>query len=407
MKKYFRILPGAFASFLVFSSLAQEPRQTAAPGETSRERLTDSKRTGQFGPAEKASKIIGMEVKNLQNEKLGKVDELAVDLESGRIALAVISVGGFLGIGDTLVAVPPSALHYDVANKVIHLDADKEKLKAAPRFETTKWDEYSQPHHLTQVYSYYGQQPYSGDGQTVRTDRTREANHPGSTESRLGSLQKGSKVIGMAVKNNQNEKLGKVDNFMVDLPAGRIMTVIVSSGGFLGLGDELSAVPPTALRYNPERDTVMLDTTKDALTKAPHFKSSEWPNFADSSYANEVYRAYNVEPYTSANSVANVDNTGRNVRDRDNQTLTPGDQGTSPADVDLTKRIRQEITGSKGMSVSARNVKIITTNGRVTLRGPVKTAQEKQLIGDIASRIAQPSNVDNQLEVKLSPTGRD
>src|SRR5438094_9170843 len=120
MKKYFRVLPGAVASLLVFSSLAQEPRPTAIPGESSRERLTDSRRTGQFGPGEKASKIIGMEVKNLQNEKLGKVDELAVDLESGRIALAVLSVGAFLGIGDTLVAVPPSALHYDVANKVIH-----------------------------------------------------------------------------------------------------------------------------------------------------------------------------------------------------------------------------------------------------------------------------------------------
>jgi osmotically-inducible protein OsmY len=95
------------------------------------------------------------------------------------------------------------------------------------------------------------------------------------------------------------------------------------------------------------------------------------------------------------------------VRDRDDQTLTSGDQGNSPADVDISKRIRREIIGTKDMSVSARNVKIITVNGRVTLRGPVKTEQEKQIIAEIAGRVAQPANVDNQLEVKVSPTGRE
>jgi osmotically-inducible protein OsmY len=56
------------------------------------------------------------------------------------------------------------------------------------------------------------------------------------------------------------------------------------------------------------------------------------------------------------------------------------------------------------MSVNAKNVKIITVDGRVTLRGPVKTAEEKRLIGEIADRIARSENVDNQLEVKLTTT---
>jgi len=415
MKKYHKLVTrAAVASCVVFTTLAQDNNrttQTLEQKDTAGAQFnTSSTRTGRLGPSEKANKVIGMEVKNSQNEKLGKVDDLAVDLSSGRIVTAVLSIGGFLGLGDTLVAVPPSALHYDAANKVFHFDADKEKLKAAPRFEYSKWDDSTQASRIGEVYAYFGEQPYFSA--SVNTDRNKDAKLGAHSDSRLGYVQRASKLMGMSVKNLQEEKLGKVDNFIIDLPAGRILTVVLSSGGFLGLGDELSAVPPTALRYNEARDTVLLDTTKDALAKAPHFKSNEWPEMSES-YANTVYGAYNVEPYYNSSTSAGFNTTVRNdannsrvnVRDRNNQTLTPGDQGNNSADIDVTKQIRKEIIASKDMSVSARNVKIITTNGRVTLRGPVKTEDEKRLIGEIAARIATPQNVDNQLEVRLTPTG--
>jgi osmotically-inducible protein OsmY len=100
-------------------------------------------------------------------------------------------------------------------------------------------------------------------------------------------------------------------------------------------------------------------------------------------------------------STTESDNTARNVRDRDNQTLTPLDQGSSKADIDTTAQIRKEIVAGKNMSVDAKNVKIITNDGHVTLRGPVNTAEEKRIIGEIAGRIADSKNVDNQLEVKV------
>ncbi len=135
---------------------------------------------------------------------------------------------------------------------------------------------------------------------------------------------------------------------------------------------------------------------------APHFKANQWPDFGQASYADGVYRAYKVEPYFTTNRTTDADNTRLNVRDRNNRTLTPLDQGNSQADVDTTAQIRKEIIARNNMSVNARNVKIITNKGRVTLRGPVSTAEEKSLIGGIADRIAQPENVDNQLEVKLN-----
>ena len=218
--------------------------------------------------------------------------------------------------------------------------------------------------------------------------------------SRLSRVQKASKLVGTSVKNLQDEKLGKVENILVDLPSGRVVAVIVSSGGFLGMGDELSAVPPTALRFTADRDTLQLDASKEMLSNAPHFKANQWPDFGQPSYADGVYRAYRVEPYFTTNVTTEADNTARNVRDRGNRTLTPLDQGNSQADVNTTAQIRKEIISGKDMSVNAKNVKIITNKGQVTLRGPVNTAEEKRLIGDIAINIARVENVDNQLEVK-------
>ena len=204
------------------------------------------------------------------------------------------------------------------------------------------------------------------------------------------------------MNNLQAEKLGKVENILVDLPAGRLVAIIVSSGGFLRMGDDLSAVPPTALRFTSDRDALQLDASKESLASAPHFKANQWPDFAEPGYASGVYRAYKVEPYFTTDAATQPDNTKLNVRDRSSSTLTPLDQGNSKADLDTTAEIRKQISAAEYMSVNAKNVKIITVNGRVTLRGPVKTADEKRLIGEIADRVARSENVDNQLEVKLT-----
>jgi len=93
------------------------------------------------------------------------------------------------------------------------------------------------------------------------------------------------------------------------------------------------------------------------------------------------------------------DNTGRNVRDRGGDTVTPGDQSNDKGDLHLTQQIRKEIVADKSLSTNAKNVKIITANGVVTLRGPVNTPQEKATIEAKAQSIAGANNVDSQLEI--------
>ncbi len=94
------------------------------------------------------------------------------------------------------------------------------------------------------------------------------------------------------------------------------------------------------------------------------------------------------------------DNTGRNVRDRRDETLTPVDQSSSETDLQITREIRQAIADDRSLSVNAKNVKIITIGGTVTLRGPVESEDEKTSIEQTAAATVDVKHVDNQLEIK-------
>ena len=104
----------------------------------------------------------------------------------------------------------------------------------------------------------------------------------------------------------------------------------------------------------------------------------------------------------AGNEKTKPDNTAVNERDRSGETKTSGDQSNSPADLKSTQAIRQALMKDGELSTTAKNIKVITANGHVTLRGPVKTAQEKAKIGQLAKSAAGGAQIDNQLDVKGS-----
>lgn len=97
-----------------------------------------------------------------------------------------------------------------------------------------------------------------------------------------------------------------------------------------------------------------------------------------------------------------IDNSAINQRDRSGATVTAGDQPNSSGDVKTTAAVRRAVLKNNSLSTTAKNVKIITANGIVTLRGPVKTADEKMTIEKLARAAAPEAKIDNQLEVKES-----
>ena len=112
--------------------------------------------------------------------------------------------------------------------------------------------------------------------------------------------------------------------------------------------------------------------------------------------------ALSLAAFAVDNEKAKPDNTETNERDRSTETKTSGDQSNSPADLKITQAIRRALMQDRELSTTAKNIKVITANGQVTLRGPVKTAQEKARVDQIARSAAGGAQIDDQLEVKES-----
>ena len=95
-----------------------------------------------------------------------------------------------------------------------------------------------------------------------------------------------------------------------------------------------------------------------------------------------------------------LENTQQNVRDKDGTTLTPDDQKGDKKDLKITTKIRKALVNYRSLSIDAQNVKIITSNRVVTLRGPVESADESTALEKIAKKTRGVLRVDNQLEIK-------
>ena len=108
----------------------------------------------------KASAIIGTDVVSPNGDSLGDVKEVVIDPRTGRVAYAVVSFGGFLGMGEKLFAIPFSSFKYDITTNKYVLDVSKERLKAAPGFDADHWPAMSDEKWNRDVYKYYERPPY-------------------------------------------------------------------------------------------------------------------------------------------------------------------------------------------------------------------------------------------------------
>jgi len=106
------------------------------------------------------SAVIGDSIVNRTGENLGKIEELMLDLEMGRVAYAVLSLGGVPGMNDKLFAVPFEALKLDATREHFTLDVDKDKLRNAPSFDKNNPPKASDRTWGSEVYKFYGYKPY-------------------------------------------------------------------------------------------------------------------------------------------------------------------------------------------------------------------------------------------------------
>jgi len=334
---------------------------------------------------QKASKVIGSAVRNPNDDKLGSVEDLVVNLARGRVLGVVISSGGFLGIGNELSVVPSQAFTPDDNNKLLRLDTTKERLTEAPRFESSKWPDFNDREFMNKLYEAYHVVPYPVE--RAKLD---------SSLSPDDSSRRATKILNLSVKNTHKENLGEIKDLVLDDRVSKVLAVVISSGGFLGMGDHLSVVPPQVISFKD--NSAWIDASKETLGKSPHFDPADWPQgMTEQSYLNRVYEPFRMK---RADSSTAPDNTGINTRDREGTNPTPLDQGNDTQDLELTRKIRQNIMADSSLSFDAKNIKVITTGGKVTLRGTVSSKREMEDIASIAEKFTSAEKVTNQLEVK-------
>jgi sporulation protein YlmC with PRC-barrel domain len=134
--------------------------------------------SGKFGHVHRASEVMNMKVENTQNQGLGQVQNLMVDIQKGRVLYVILGAAPVLGRGEHLLAMPPNAFTMGDDRKTLVTDADKAKLEAAPRFTRANLRELANPTRAAEIYRYYGKQAYwSTDRDLAPTGRERGQNN--------------------------------------------------------------------------------------------------------------------------------------------------------------------------------------------------------------------------------------
>ena len=244
---------------------------------------------------EKGSVLKGRKVVSTSNEELGTIEDVVVDPASGRTVYGVVSFGPSVGVGDKYYAIPWQTFQDSPDNSTVVLNVERERLKGAPSFERTSWPRFDRDYAVT-TYKYYDVPPYwDTDERETRTVTERTSDNRTAYGERWyeppRTWSRTSEIIGMAVRNRQNEDFGQINDVTVDPDTGRILYGIVSYNG------KLYSIPWPAFATSSDSKYLIVDMPREQFTRAYSFESTSWPTFTDEPWATKTYTYYKVEPY--------------------------------------------------------------------------------------------------------------
>lgn len=261
----------ALATLLTCGAAAAyaQPQQQATTPPASKATAPHATATGNGAVAD-ARKLIGRNIKNAENDTIGEIKSIYLSAD-GKVDSVIASVGGFLGIGDREVRIKWSDLHISDNGEKVVVNMTKDQLKGQPAYK------YANESWRGQVFNDTG--PY----RDTRADNTRPAGDRMASTGTAATTttgdfnaqgeMSGEALIGAKVRNQANESVGTVEDVYLD-NAGAIKTVVVSVGGFLGVGSKDVAVKWSDLKF--QRDgrslVIMTNWTKDSLKAMPDYK---------------------------------------------------------------------------------------------------------------------------------------
>ncbi len=286
----------------------------------------------------RASELIGQNVYGSAGKKLGDVEDLAIDTQHHRVAAVIVGRGGILGIGEKLCAVPPESLNHVTRPETIPaaprnsnetpptemqsrltLNMTQTQLQQAPAFA---WNNGDYGKELAADYRLFNQTAYwqqtDTSRQYVRNPETENTPTPAQPKQEYGErgsghqagammshelrLSKASGLMGKAVHDSQGEKVGDLKDFAVDLRSGRIVLAVIGSGGVVGIGETLHAVPPSQIQWIAKDQPLQLNVSKAKFDGSPQFKTDDWAQLNNRQWTQQVYSYYNQTPFWNSSA---------------------------------------------------------------------------------------------------------
>lgn len=218
----------------------------------------------------RVSQLIGKDVRNPQGEKLGEINDLIVDVNNEVVHYAILSFGGFLGVGDKLFAYPINVFRHASDKDELVLDIDKEKLRRAPGFARNHWPDWGTPDYGNSVRRHFG-------------DADRMTPKPNA------HLLRASKLMGKNVDDSNGKSAGEIQDLVVAMSTGRLRYAVLEFDRAWNMNDKLLTLPMKALRFPAqERSNVVLLVPREQLDAKQGFEKRQWPDVNDPTFRRQV-----------------------------------------------------------------------------------------------------------------------
>ena len=256
------------------SMAAPTASQTLAPIVVHGKSPTAAKLTGEIDTHKQIfTELIGMQVFNFQNEKLGRIHAITADLHSSRLVEVLVSTpSGLMGLHQTITPVPPTAIKVDTDRENAYLNVSKARFDAAPKLTRRNPAVYSQTDRAVASSRYFGVTPWY-------------------LPSGLGYVETSNNIELMQIKNPQGKSLGKVGRIFMDLPTGRIRQIVDDTESMDGNGNHI--LPQGSLTYNARHTALVMNANFAQIVAKPHFRWDQG-TFGEQEFVEEVVSGRNA-----------------------------------------------------------------------------------------------------------------
>ena len=267
MKKSFRLqmIAAVIVSTMGLSAFAQDRNAGTSSGKSATGSIQSADQPMQSRDL-RASKLIGTNVRNAEGERLGNIQNLMVDPAAQRVHYAVLSFGGFLGMGDKLFAFPVNLFKPGKDPEQVVLNIEKDRLRNAPGFDRNNWPDM-------------GDNRYRGD-----VDRYYQS-EPAKRGAFVDQMMRASDLIGRKVKDGEGNNAGEIEDLVVSLTNGQVRYVVVDLDKAWSQDEKMVALPLRALTFPRDKGRdLVLNVPKERIDTSRGFEAENWPDLNNAEY---------------------------------------------------------------------------------------------------------------------------